>query len=167
MCDPDFHAAFYQPYAAAAHTAMLMLLAARRELHTLTGRDCVRALTFRLKTPASIRGKLNKKGLPLTAQAAGAALCDVAGLRVVLENEESVYRFAQMIRQSSIVQCFAEHDYIASPKPSGYRSLHLLVRVPVYTGQSALMVPAEVQLRTAAMDAWASAEHAVVYKPVR
>ena len=165
--DPDFHAAFYQPYAAAAHTAVLMLCAAQRDLRALTGRDSVRQLTFRLKTPASIRGKLRKKGLPLTPQAAGAALSDVAGLRVVLEDEESIYLFAQLIRQSSIVQCFAEHDYIASPKPSGYRSLHLLVRVPVYTGQGALMVPAEVQLRTADMDAWASAEHAVVYKPAK
>ena len=163
--DAEFHAGFYKPYACAAHTALLMLLAAKRDLQTQTGRDSVRALTFRLKTPASIRGKLRKKGLPLSAHAAGAALSDVAGLRVVLEDEESVYELARLIRQSPIVQCFGEHDYILRPKPSGYRSLHLLLHIPVYTGSCALMVPAEVQLRTVSMDEWASAEHAIVYKP--
>lgn len=165
--DPEFHAGFYRPYAAAAHTVLLMLCTARHDLCARTGFDSVRALTFRLKTPASIRGKLRKKGMPLTAEAAGAALSDVAGLRAVLDNEESVYRFAQLIRSSPAAQCFAEHDYIASPKESGYRSLHLLLRVPVHTHSGVLMVPAEIQLRTAAMDAWASAEHAIVYKPCK
>lgn len=165
VSDAEFHDRFYQPYACAAHTALLMLLSAKRDLQAQTGHDSVRALTFRLKTPASIRGKLRKKGLPLTAHAAGAALSDIAGLRVVLEDEESVYGFARLIRESPIVQCFGEHDYILSPKPSGYRSLHLLVHIPIYTGTCPLMVPAEVQLRTVSMDEWASAEHAVVYKP--
>ena len=165
--DPEFHADFYRPYAAAAHTALLMLCTARRDLQALTGCDSVRALTFRLKTPASIRGKLQKKRLPLTAAAAGAALSDVAGLRAVLEDEESVYRFADLLRTSPVAQCFAEHDYIAFPKASGYRSLHLLMLIPVYARTGALMVPAEIQLRTAVMDAWASAEHAIVYKPCK
>ena len=166
-CDPDFDAAFYRPYAAAAHTALLALCSARDELHARTGKDPVHALVFRLKTPASIRGKLLKKGLPSTADAASAALSDIAGLRAVLSDVQSIYEFARLVQRSSAVFCFAQHDYIAVPKPSGYQSLHLLMHVPVSLGQGTLMVPAELQLRTQAMDVWACAEHAIVYKPIR
>lgn len=163
---PDliFSSAFYSPYEAAVQTAFLIIDSVRRQLVHETGED-IHALTFRLKSPASIRGKLLKKNLPVTQAAASAALRDVAGLRVVLRDTKSVYRFAQLVSASPAAELEGERDYIETPKKSGYQSLHLLLRVPVCLGGRSLMVPVELQLRTADMDEWASAEHDLIYKP--
>lgn len=158
--DPVFSAAFYEPYEAAAAACMETLSIARAcmPLDVLT-------LQYRLKSSASIRGKLRHKGLPETAAAAGAALHDIAGLRAVLSTREAVYHYADLLMSSHSFSLEDIHDYIASPKPSGYRSLHLIGRVPVLLSSGVCAVPAEIQLRTAAMDAWACAEHALIYKP--
>lgn len=158
--DPVFSADFYAPYEAAIQTAFEMLCAARAR-HS----SDVLALHFRLKSPASIRGKLRKKGMPETAQAAGACLHDVAGLRAVLADKPAVYHFAQTLTQSGVAQLDAVHDYIAAPKKSGYRSLHLILSVPVMLDFQPYLVPVEIQLRTAGMDAWACMEHRLIYKP--
>lgn len=158
--DPEFDAAFYAPYEAAAQAAFEMLCAARRK----HGGD-VQAIQFRLKSPASIRGKLRKKGMPETAQAAGTCLHDVAGLRAVLGSKRAVYRFAETLMTGGVARLDAVHDYIAAPKESGYRSLHLIFSVPVVLHAQAYLVPVEIQLRTAAMDAWACMEHRLIYKP--
>ena len=162
--DPVFSPSFYRPYAQAVETALFMLGSARSRLVRETGED-VRSITYRLKSPASIRGKLLKKGLPVCEPAARAALHDVAGLRVVLPGEKQVYRFAALLRDSPVTRLLDEKDYIAEPKPSGYRSLHLVLSIPVRLHGQSLMVPVEVQPRTAAMDMWASIEHDMVYKP--
>lgn len=159
--DPVFSSAFYAPYEAAAHAGFEMLCAVRKKMPS-----DVLAFHFRLKTCASIRGKLLRKGLPETAEAAAAALRDVAGLRVVLTREQAVYRFARILLESSAIQLEDVHDYIACPKKSGYRSLHLILRVPVCTDGQLCLAPLEIQLRTAAMDAWACVEHRLIYKPV-
>lgn len=162
--DSEFTPAFYKPYEAAAHTALLLIDHARTALSSCHPAHRVIAVTYRLKSPESIRDKLTKKGLPASAEAAGAALHDIAGLRVVLSSEQAVYRFAALLRLSP-VELLDTHDYIASPKPSGYRSLHLLLRIPVFIQGHAYMAPAEIQLRTASMDVWASVEHESCYKP--
>jgi len=163
--DPEFSPAFYGPYTAAIETT-LREISAVREAHTvLRGEDCIRAITFRLKSPASIRDKLRKKGLPASARIAACALRDIAGLRVVLSDVDAVYSFASLLRESSALCCFAEHDYIRWPKRSGYKSLHLLVQIAVSGVDSP--VPAEIQLRTLQMDEWASIEHEIIYKPRR
>lgn len=162
--DQVFSADFYAPYEAAVQTAFLLICSARRRLVRETGED-IHALTFRLKSPASIRGKLLKKALPVTRAAASAALHDIAGLRVVLGDIQSVYRFAQLICASPAAEVDGERDYIETPKESGYQSLHLLLRVPVCVDGQSLMIPVELQLRTAAMDIWASVEHDLIYKP--
>jgi len=158
--DPVFSAAFYAPYEAAIISGLQLLCDTR---------DCmpldVLALHSRLKSGASIRGKLQRKQLPETAEAAGAALRDIAGLRAVLSTREAVYRYAALLLQNSCLHLEDIHDYIAAPKPSGYRSLHLIARVPVFLSHAAYTVPIEIQLRTADMDAWACAEHALIYKP--
>lgn len=161
--DPVFSGAFYRPYEAAISSVLPLLCAARAELCRQMGEQSVQAVTFRLKSPASIRGKLKKKGLPASDSAASAALHDVAGMRVVLQSVPAVYRYAELIRAA--VPCFGVHDYIASPKVSGYRSLHLLLRVPVTLGGERLTVPLELQLRTPSMDIWANLEHELCYKP--
>ena len=159
-----FSADFYLPYAAAAQTALSALCAARRLLVLDTGEDVV-AFTYRLKSPASIRGKLLLRGLPVSEEAAHAALHDVAGLRVVLRSVSQVYRFAELLARSPLLQLADERDYISAPKRSGSRSLHLLFTVPAPPGTQGAAVPVEIQLRTAAMDIWASIEHRLIYKP--
>lgn len=159
--DPVFGATFYGPYEAAVQTALEMLCAARSKHE-----GDVLAIRFRLKSPASIRGKLRKKGLPETAQAAGMSLRDVAGLRAVLVSRRAVYRFAHTLMTSGVARLDKVHDYIASPKASGYRSLHLIFSVPVMLDSQAYLVPVEIQLRTPVMDAWACMEHRLIYKPL-
>ena len=159
--DPVFTPAFYAPYEAAAGAALAMLCAARAQL---SAKDGVRQITYRLKTPASIRGKLLKRGLPATA-ASAAALHDIAGLRAVLADVSQVYAFSRLLLRSSAAEFAYARDYIATPKPSGYQSLHLILRIPAQDGSRRAPVPVEIQLRTASMDAWASVEHDVCYKP--
>lgn len=155
---------FFAPYQAAIEAALEILCEARSHM---PGPYDIRSVTFRLKSPASIRGKLLKKRLPASAVCARAALQDIAGLRVVLASTSSVYRFAALLRASSVWELIEEQDYIAHPKQSGYRSLHLIVRIPVRVHNQLYMIPAEIQLRTAPMDIWASIEHELIYKPVR
>jgi len=156
---------FYQPYHAAVETTLRMLCHARRILCADMGQETVRQITFRLKTPNSISDKLRKKRLPVTCDAANAALNDVAGLRVVLTSVEAVYRYAALLTSSPLAEYVLSRDYIATPKKSGYQSLHLLMMVPVVCHGQHLMTPVEIQLRTTAMDAWAVMEHDVCYKP--
>lgn len=163
--DAVFSDSFYRPYAMAAQTAFLLLCTLRDNLRAAGEDPGVQALTFRLKSPGSIAEKLRRKGLPVTPAAAGSALHDIAGLRVVLGDIQEVYRFARQLCESPVVELCGQRDYIENPKRSGYRSLHLILRVPVSLGREQLLVPVEVQLRTQAMDIWASIEHDIVYKP--
>lgn len=158
--DPEFCGEFYAPYGEAACAALTLLCDARRAMP-----DSVLAIRYRLKSAASIREKLQRKGLPETAHAAVAALRDVAGLRAVLTDQGAVYRFAGLLLSRGALQLIDVHDYIASPKQSGYRSLHLIVRIPVCRCSRTYCIPVEIQLRTAAMDVWACAEHSLIYKP--
>lgn len=162
----DFGFSFYAPYEAAVETAFLALCAARMQLEEESTPFAVRSMTFRLKSPASIRDKLTRRGLPQSAEGA-AYLHDIAGLRVVLSSVEAVYRFADILRASPSWQFVCARDYIAVPKKSGYRSLHLVMLVPICQNGKSASVPVEIQLRTSAMDMWACVEHDLCYKPVK
>ena len=162
----DFGFSFYAPYEAAVETAFLALCAARMQLEEESTPFAVRSMTFRLKSPASIRDKLTRRGLPQSAEGA-AYLHDIAGLRVVLSSVEAVYRFADILRASPSWQFVCARDYIAVPKKSGYRSLHLVMLVPICRNGNSASVPVEIQLRTPAMDMWACVEHDLCYKPVK
>lgn len=162
----DFGFSFYAPYEAAVETAFLALCAARMQLEEESTPFAVRSMTFRLKSPASIRDKLTRRGLPQSAEGA-AYLHDIAGLRVVLSSVEAVYRFADILRASPSWQFVCARDYIAVPKKSGYRSLHLVMLVPLCRNGKSTSVPVEIQLRTPAMDMWACVEHDLCYKPVK
>ena len=164
-CDPEFSPAFYKPYEAAVETAFLTLCAARTQFELNTP-YAVRGMTFRLKSPASLRDKLARRGLPQDTSGAG-RIHDIAGLRVVLSSVEAVYRFAELLKKMDSWQFLAARDYIACPKPSGYRSLHLVMHVPVCVNRQRAIVPVEIQLRTPAMDMWACVEHDLCYKPVK
>lgn len=118
----------------------------------------------RVKSPRSIAAKLEKKGHPLTLEAAGKYINDIAGVRVVCNYIDDVYRVAEMLKRQQDVEVVKEQDYIKNPNYNGYRSLHLDIRIPVYFSDRTEYVLAEIQIRTIAMDFWASLEHDIRYK---
>ena len=118
----------------------------------------------RLKSTHSIVGKLEKKGLDCTLTAAINNLYDIAGVRVICPYIKDVYLIRDRIMAQDDIVILEEKDYIKNPKPNGYRSLHMIIRVPVYFMNKKQLVPVEMQIRTSAMDMWASMEHDIRYK---
>ncbi len=118
----------------------------------------------RLKTPRSIVGKLRRRSEEVSADSARRNLTDIAGIRVVCHYIEDVYRIAELLLHQDDVTLIRKSDYIKNPKENGYRSLHLVVQVPVYLSDRTEHVPVEVQIRTEGMDFWASLEHQMRYK---
>ena len=108
--------------------------------------------------------KLQRKGYPLTARSARQHLMDIAGVRVVCNYVNDIYALAELLSMRGDFKTVKVKDYIKNPKPSGYRSLHMIVMVPVYLSTSRREVPVEIQIRTIAMDFWASLEHQLKYK---
>ena len=108
--------------------------------------------------------KLKRKGLPQTLEAAEANLNDIAGVRIVCNYLDDIYRIAELLRRQRDVEFVHLRDYIQNPKESGYRSLHLVIRIPVFLSSHTELVPVEIQIRTIAMDFWASLEHQLRYK---
>ena len=108
--------------------------------------------------------KMKKLNLPFDFASMSANILDVAGVRVVCSFEEDVYFLAKCLKAQSDIEVMVEKDYIAHPKENGYRSLHLTVKVPIYLAGKEVKVPVEIQLRTIAMDFWASLEHNIRYK---
>ncbi|MFC7533556.1 GTP pyrophosphokinase family protein [Actinoplanes sp. GCM10030250] len=118
----------------------------------------------RLKTPASLTAKARRLDIPLTFDDLRARIRDIAGIRIVCSFVSDVYTVAEMLTRQPDVNLVTTKDYIAKPKPNGYRSLHLIVEIPVFMSDRVVAVPVEVQLRTVAMDFWASLEHKIYYK---
>ncbi|MEE1200136.1 MAG: GTP pyrophosphokinase family protein [Christensenellales bacterium] len=118
----------------------------------------------RLKSPASIAEKLFRKGLPVTLEAAEENLQDIAGVRIICNYIEDIYRIADMLVKQHDIEEVERKDYIRAPKPNGYRSLHMVVRIPVFLSNHTELISVEVQIRTIAMDFWASLEHRLRYK---
>lgn len=124
----------------------------------------ISSIKKRLKSMPSIIGKLERKGHPLSMENIEEHLMDVAGVRVICSFPEDVYAMRDaLIRQDDLV-LLEEKDYIKNPKPNGYRSLHLIVGIPIFLAKEKKMMKVEVQLRTIAMDFWASLEHQLRYK---
>lgn len=118
----------------------------------------------RLKSAKSILGKLQKKDLDLTLSAACNNIYDIAGIRVVCSYIKDVYLIRDRLMAQDDLLIMQIKDYIQTPKKNGYRSLHMVIRVPVYFMNKKQMVPVELQIRTLAMDLWASLEHDIKYK---
>jgi len=118
----------------------------------------------RQKSIDSILGKLHKKQLPLTLESARENLYDIAGIRVICYYIDDIYRIAEMITSQGDITPVRVRDYIAQPKENGYRSLHIVAKVPVFLSRQTESVPVEIQIRTIAMDFWASLEHRLKYK---
>ena len=118
----------------------------------------------RLKSAKSILGKLQKKDLDLTLSAACNNIYDIAGIRVVCSYIKDVYLIRDRLMAQDDIMIMQIKDYIETPKENGYRSLHMVIRVPVYFMNKKQLVPVELQIRTLAMDLWASLEHDIKYK---
>ena len=124
----------------------------------------IETIKSRLKSPESIMKKLNKKELPLTTDAIEKYITDIAGVRIICSFEEDIYKMAKLLLQQDDITLIEQKDYIASPKESGYRSLHLIVEIPIFLENEKRPMKVEVQFRTIAIDFWASLEHKIRYK---
>lgn len=134
------------------------------EFSTRYAHNPIHHMESRLKSLKSIVGKLQRKGLPLTLASAQEELFDIAGVRVICNYIDDIYDLANMLCNQGDVAVLRRRDYIQEPKPNGYRSLHLTVRIPVFLSTGSVGVPVEIQIRTIAMDFWASLEHQLRYK---
>lgn len=122
------------------------------------------AIESRLKSPESIIEKVDRKGIDFSVEAIEEHIDDIAGIRVICSFESDVYLIAEALLRQTDVQLIERIDYIANPKPSGYRSLHLVIAIPIFLYDEKKIMKVEVQLRTMAMDMWASLEHKLAYK---
>ena len=127
-------------------------------------RNPFESIKSRLKSPESIYEKLERKGYPVTVESIQENLNDVAGIRVICSFPDDIYRLADLLIKQDDIILQRRKDYIQNPKPNGYRSLHLIIGVPVYLSREKKYMMAEVQFRTIAMDFWASLEHKMRYK---
>ena len=134
------------------------------ELSLQYDRNPIETVKTRLKSPESIMEKLARRGYPLTVESIEKNLNDIAGVRVICSHPSDIYKLSDALLRQDDITLIERKDYIATPKPNGYRSLHLVVRVPVFLSSHMELVPVEVQIRTIAMDFWASLEHQLRYK---
>lgn len=134
------------------------------ELSITRQRNPIEFIKSRIKQPVSIASKLKRKGCPVTVEAAMDQLSDVAGVRVICAFIDDIYKVADMLTAQDDIELIKRKDYIKNPKVNGYRSLHLIVEVPVFFSDRKENMRVEVQIRTIAMDFWASLEHQLKYK---
>lgn len=121
-------------------------------------------MEHRVKELRSLIKKLNRKGLEITAESAKNNLMDIAGIRVTCNYIEDIYAIERLLIKQADVKLLSRKNYIEYPKDNGYRSLHLIVSIPVFLADSVETVPVEIQIRTTGMDMWASLEHKLYYK---
>ncbi len=134
------------------------------EYFTVYGRKPIQMITSRVKKEQSIIDKMKRHGYELTMDNAVQKLYDIAGVRAICAFEHDVYHLAEVLLQHADIRLHHRKDFIRNPKESGYRSLHLLISVPIYLAAGKRDVRVEVQLRTITMDLWASMEHELRYK---
>ena len=127
-------------------------------------RNPISSIQTRLKSPVSIEEKLASKNLPMTIQSIEKNLNDIAGVRVICSFLDDIYLLAECLLGQDDITLIEQKDYIAHPKPNGYRSLHLIVQIPIYLQAGKRNMRVEIQLRTIAMDCWATLEHQLRYK---
>lgn len=127
-------------------------------------RNPINFINARLKRSSSIAGKLDRLNLPFSVENIEKNIHDIAGVRVICSYVDDIYLLAKALIHQDDIRLIKQKDYIANPKPNGYRSLHLIVSVPVFFANQTKNVEVEVQIRTIAMDFWASLEHQLKYK---
>jgi len=118
----------------------------------------------RVKSPESLFNKVMRKDIPFTLESIRENILDIAGIRITCSFRSDIYRIKDMLLNQKDIETVEVKDYIENPKPNGYQSLHLIVKVPVFMSDREEKVPVEIQIRTIAMDFWASLEHKIYYK---
>ena len=151
-------------YNAAMNVTATRLSIIKDEFKFRGKRNPIHHIDTRLKSSDSILHKLEKKGFELSINSMANNIYDIAGVRVICSYIKDVYLVRDRILDQDDLVIMEIKDYIENPKPNGYRSLHMIVRVPVYFMNKKQMVPVEIQIRTEAMDMWASLEHDIKYK---
>lgn len=154
-------------YESAVQCVTVRLDTIGKEVTIREQRSPIRTVTSRIKEPHSIYEKLKKRGYPLTLESITKHLNDIAGVRVICEYLQDVYAIRDALISGGSVRLVREKDYIKHPKPNGYRSLHMIVDVPVMLCEGEKYVRCEIQIRTTAMDSWAELEHNLRYKKDR
>lgn len=134
------------------------------DLSVTYNRNPIEAIKSRIKTPGSIVAKMQRKGLDINMNSLMYYIEDVAGIRVICSFIDDIYEVANMLVSQDDITLLSVKDYIKNPKPNGYRSYHMIVEVPVFFANRRQNMKVEVQLRTIAMDFWASLEHKMKYK---
>lgn len=136
----------------------------KNDFHLHLNRDCITMIQTRIKTPVSILNKLKRKNVPFSIDSIRTELNDVAGIRVICSFIDDIYLLAEKLGKQDDIVVVSIKDYIQHPKPNGYRSYHMIVEVPVFFSDAKEYVRVELQIRTVAMDFWASLEHDIKYK---
>lgn len=134
------------------------------EFQSTTARNPIDNIKSRIKKPMSIYEKLQRRGFPITLDSILTNMHDVAGIRVICPFIDDIYTVADMLTAQDDITLIQRKDYIKNPKPNGYRSLHLVVEVPIFLSGGKQIMKVEVQIRTIAMNFWASLEHQIHYK---
>ena len=151
-------------YSSATREVITKLENLNDEFKHVKDRNPIHIITARVKSPKSIIRKLSRRGLELSVESARENLTDIAGVRVICSYIDDVYLIAGLLTSQDDIKVIRKSDYIKEPKPNGYRSLHFIVTVPVFLSESTELVKVEIQIRTIAMDLWASLEHELSYK---
>lgn len=136
----------------------------RQEFEKMHEYSPIEHVRTRLKTPESLLVKALDRGIPLDVDSIRASILDIAGIRISCSFISDVYWMAEMLSRQPDLEVLKTKDYVANPKPNGYRSLHLIVQVPVFLSRHTEHIPVELQIRTTAMDFWAGMEHKLSYK---
>ena len=134
------------------------------ELSIRNSRNPIEFIESRIKRPLSIVDKLKRYGEPVNVESIERSLNDVAGIRVICPFIDDIYSVADMLLSQDDITLIKKKDYIENPKPNGYRSLHLILEVPVFFSNQKKPMRVEVQIRTIAMDFWSSVDHQLKYK---
>ena len=151
-------------YAAAIREINARLETLNNEFSYRNRHNPIHHIESRVKSMPSIIKKLRTIGAPISMSSAKKHLHDIAGVRVVCRYVDDIYRIANLLLSQDDILLIYEKDYIKKPKENGYRSLHVVVDVPVYMIEGRLFIPVEIQIRTVAMDFWATLEHGIRYK---
>ena len=151
-------------YRSALKVAVTQIEILDEEFASLNDHSPIHHIEYRIKSLDSIRQKLRRRGYEVTVDNIFTYIQDVAGIRVICNYLDDIYYLRSLLTRTESFHVLRESDYIKEPKESGYRSLHLIVEVPIVISEGTLHLPVEIQLRTIAMDMWASLEHELRYK---
>lgn len=160
----EFYQASFVQLQGVIHEVISRIDIIRKDRENQQDKDPVEHIKARIKSVNSMKEKLIRKSIPITAENALKEIYDAAGVRVICTFINDIYWIVNMLKNQQDIEVIEEEDYIHNPKPNGYRSYHMVLKVPLKLEERKEMVYCEVQIRTIAMDCWASLEHQLIYK---